>query len=540
MGRVIRLRNVALVSILAVAALLLVLSRGDTASATPCNPPQCTPGQGAWAPFSDALVAGAKTDVQLASSSVTHGPVGEPTEIPAALVILTPGDWTIGGGGAIGDATGTAATTVKLGVANGPCALPVGLPGLTLINASTDTTPANVMTGSGNFTNMIGDTDDGTGPWISPSGNGIPNGIPDGADRMNNLILATIPFTPVQRSYTQIPNLLGTGTNITADVITYAPGVVPGTPPTHYSTFILIENFAAALPPTPFGSITDSCGFSSTLVIPPTSGPGPVLPAAVFGVPPDPAYPIITAGGGLLRANPPEGQKLFITSVRSVPDADNDGIDNGDDTCATTPNVGNPYGLPPSSGGAGEVPSSDGIDAACDNTSVFTDGNPTPWDALSTCRAGVGDNGAAIDCDLDGFLNRGDNCPQNSNPTQADPDNDNIGTACDPNPATPDGHTHSTTLVHPICITGPNTVDANGDGICEFPTHDLAIKKVNGDTLVNGGSECTSPSISGCGYNIILKNNHTADETGSVGVVATPLSGCAAPMNRARLARARS
>ena len=56
--------------------------------------------------------------------------------------------------------------------------------------------------------------------------------------------------------------------------------------------------------------------------------------------------------------------------------------------------------------------------------------------------------------------------------------------------------------------------------------HDLAIRKITGDTTVGGGSECVVAAPGGCGYNIILRNNGSLNEDGQVGVWATEIGGC--------------
>jgi len=234
---------------------------------------------------------------------------------------------------------------------------------------------------------------------------------------------------------------------------------------------------------------------------------------------------------GGLQTNPAPSQVLFSTTLLSIRDADNDAVDNSDDSCMYNPNVGTPYQGAPFGdfGDLFESPARDGIDASCDNAAVFTDGNATAWaanGANSTCRAGAADNGfvaqvGGSDCDRDGYPNRGDNCPQVANgllpdglidedpldqidndgdgqidedpvdgvdnpqvvPTsQLDselllagatysvdggPKNDATGDACDVNPNVPDGHFHQPLLISAKCITGGGNNDSDGDGYCD-------------------------------------------------------------------------
>jgi hypothetical protein len=125
--------------------------------------------------------------------------------------------------------------------------------------------------------------------------------------------------------------------------------------------------------------------------------------------------------GVVLGMNPTDGTYTFRSFGFGQFDADGDSYENGLDTCALEPNVGNP-----------RVPldgdlDSDGLDQACDPND----------DAAS--------GGTNSDEDLDGYLNRQDNCPLDPNgeaegeTNQADEDKDGIGDDCDPNPDTDDG-----------------------------------------------------------------------------------------------------
>ncbi|MEO6197714.1 MAG: hypothetical protein ABIP58_06350, partial [Dehalococcoidia bacterium] len=102
-------------------------------------------------------------------------------------------------------------------------------------------------------------------------------------------------------------------------------------------------------------------------------------------------------------------------------DADGDSYENALDTCALEPNVGNPR-IPLD----GDL-DADGLDQACDPNDDSESG------------------GTNADEDLDGYLNRQDNCPLDPNgqaegeTNQADEDKDGLGDDCDPSPDTDDG-----------------------------------------------------------------------------------------------------
>lgn len=567
MPKVGRLFNVTLVSALSLAALMFLLVLGSR-EASAVN---FTPSSSA-----SVAIAGAGAVSNVTTSSALAD------DFPSSLVTFTPGDWSIAGGGGItiGDRTHTSTSVTSLGILNGACALAIPIPGLPLINASINT--ADVLTAVPGFSNLINDS-------TGPGGVGGPNGIPDGADRYNNLLLALIPAPPVQRSWAQIPNFLSTGTNIAVDLATYSPGLIAPAG-LGYATVLSVENFSPVLPPVglPTGIITDTCTFSTALTTFGTTTPGPGF-LAVPGF--APAYPAITPGGATGRTNPATpGSKLFFTVVAGDRDADADGVPNSDDTCAFTPNVGNPYGpaaplhgLPVVSGDAGEVPT-DGIDAACDNGTVFTDGNPGAWSATSACRVGGGDDGLAVTCDADSFANRADNCPQHKNdgsggsPPQAPeseaflapmvdggPQTDTIGAPCDLNPGVADGHYHKRLLVKSVCITGGpfSDLEVPPDGWCDATEVALGNTDLTGTpenlavptTCENGldddldgaadlaDSGCQLPShdlaikkTTGAGetckpsntngYNVILNNNGPADpETGEIGILVDPIPG---------------
>ena len=193
-----------------------------------------------------------------------------------------------------------------------------------------------------------------------------------------------------------------------------------------------------------------------------------------------------------LGMNPRAGKYSFTVFTVGQRDADNDGIQNSEDTCPYVPNKGDPTLL--NSGDA----DGDGLDAACD-----------PNDDLIN-------RGSNTDQDGDGYLNRQDNCPlipngqeSSSQPTgnQHDTDLDQIGDACDTNPDQPDGEMLVKTL------TADVTIGAGGAGgpptncpDCEKPADDPAPKnQVGADNKTlspapaedNGGSDTTTYVIIG-------------------------------------------
>jgi len=159
-----------------------------------------------------------------------------------------------------------------------------------------------------------------------------------------------------------------------------------------------------------------------------------------------------TADGLAVRTNPPYGGTyLFRSWSRGARDNDGDGIENARDTCPHAQNVGDGDG--------------DGIDDACD---------PDP---TSPCGPGVDDDILVTDCDADGFMNRGDNCPfvidnpaDPIGPRQQDTDDDGLGDRCDPDPTTPFGDPSrpEATIEMPIGIEGPPPPAATDYGVVDL------------------------------------------------------------------------
>ena len=73
------------------------------------------------------------------------------------------------------------------------------------------------------------------------------------------------------------------------------------------------------------------------------------------------------------------------------------------------------------------------------------------------------------DIDGDGVLNGTDNCPNNSNPGQADGDGDGVGDACDncPAVANPDQLDSDSDGLGDVCDPCPYGSDYDGDGVCD-------------------------------------------------------------------------
>lgn len=153
------------------------------------------------------------------------------------------------------------------------------------------------------------------------------------------------------------------------------------------------------------------------------------------------------------------GTHLARTISQSERDTDSDGFENTFDSCR---DVANADGDPRTNNGTDD----DGLDSACDPNSNAT-------------------TGKNLDQDGDGWANRLDNCPLDSNASQDDsdiaqgnpvadggPPEDGIGVACDSggtfslSPTVPDGHYHQVTVKSFACNSAAG-IDDDGDGWCK-------------------------------------------------------------------------
>ena len=341
----------------------------------------------------------------------------------ARNVSFIPPEWGVASASdlAIGTQVGTLSSQATLGILGAACAqiLPVQFD---LLNGSVNTadTISPLPAGQSNRLQPLKDDADS-------------NGIPDGADKYPDYLNTLFPgITPKARMVGITIIKSAQNLPVVLNFVIFEPGTQ--LPPTN-------------LIPDPL-TFDPRLGFPSVTVLQDPSEPASPSAVTDFCAP-------LTANTDTfdnVRTNPGPGTYTFATFSRSQRDADGDGFENALDTCPFDPNNENPK--EPTS----PNPDKDGIDSACDNTSVFTPdplfNNPLPWSANSPCRFGAGDDLLGGDCDGDFFLNRGDNCPQHHNPTQADGDNDGIGDECDTNPGTPDGAFIEVGLCRSVTIPG--------------------------------------------------------------------------------------
>ncbi|MDP2675774.1 MAG: thrombospondin type 3 repeat-containing protein [Dehalococcoidia bacterium] len=436
-----------------------------------------------------------------------HSPWTSAFDVPkgnvnfAGVVFFINSEWDITPGEdiPIGAIVGQLTAQATLGLINAPCANPLPV-GFTMLNASIDP----------NDTVDYLDTDDnGTEDYAEDLDQ---SGLQDGFEKYPDFITRALvdendkPLTPIRRS---AGIAIVAGINVLLQFLVFEPGTfidehIPSDESLGYPSVTLLQNVGdPATDPIP-GPITDFCtSLASTNISLGVSKDNPctttsgerldplceVLSAILIGCDDsqdsdtdkkandgcptvggeaetacddevdddgdgwvndgcpaieDPEDSTVTdpdESGVALFTNPAEGTYEFTTIALGQRDADGDGYENSLDTCPFVANLGDPRVT------ADADEDTDGLDAACDP-------NPDP-------AAG----GTNSDEDLDGYMNRGDNCPQEPNgesgDNQRDTDDDQIGDACDPNPedADPQGELAIANLSTDVTIGpgGPST-----------------------------------------------------------------------------------
>ncbi|HEU4759002.1 MAG TPA: calcium-binding protein [Dehalococcoidia bacterium] len=383
-----------------------------------------------------------------------------------SVVSFTPAPFFVAHDADIPDGAGVAmvSSQATLGLFNGPC-VPSGLkPSFKMLDATTNTAGPTVSFEDGPDANTTGEI------FEDDDGDGLPNGV----EMYPEFLLRMFPgLTPSARMYGQT-SVVGMDTSVS--VVVFEPG-----------TSILGLN------------IDPSLGYPSVTILNNTGDPGAIPAASIItdfctpflveittcGFVQDraqmtPSNPCPARSGTPYRANPSTDATVnFVARASGLPDADGDGFDNGFDTCPYDPNLEDPRTT--------QGPDVDGIDPSCD---------PDP---ASPCGPGALDDVFAADCDRDGFLNRGDDCPLVANPGQEDTDQDRIDDACDQNPNATDGAVPLACLVTAmdigsggppppalnVCDQTSVGADTDGDGL--FDTLDNCPAAANPDQTDTDG-----------------------------------------------------
>jgi len=353
----------------------------------------------------------------------------------AGLVFFIPAEWGITPGDEIpiGAVVGELTASATLGLINSACfqTLPVIFK---MLNASIDPSDTVVY--------LDTEEDDpeaegfGLPDWFEDKDN---SGLQDVIERYPDFITRVLddipgddvgqPLQPIRRS---AGITIVAGVEVLLQFLIFEPGTfinenLPNDAELGYPTVTLLQNIGdPETDPIP-GAITDFCTplltSNTTFGISKDNGctdvPGADLDAicpvnsALFETPEE-GVTDPDESGVVLFTNPPEGTYTYTLLAAGQRDAEDDSYENGLDTCPFVVNAGDARIQ-----GDGDE-DGDGLDAACD-----------PNDDPLT-------GGTNSDEDLDGYLNRQDNCPLVANgeegTNQRDTDNDQIGDDCDPNP----------------------------------------------------------------------------------------------------------
>ncbi len=394
-------------------ALLLVLSGADSSRA------------GTFSPVLKVTIADPEPEANSNFTTDFNIPEGDVNFAP--LVSFIPKYWGITAGDKvpIGAVSGELSAQATLGLINGACNTILPVP-FTMLNASIDT--------------------EDTVPYLDADDNGTQeiaedkdkNGLKDAIDKYPDFINRILkdesgkPLKPIRRAAGI--TVVAASVNVILQFLIFEPGTLidpslPSDVELGYPTLTLLQNIGdtEAVPaPNP---ITDFC-------TPLTST------NTAFGVSKDnPDTKNVDESGKVLLANPKDSKYKFTNYALGQRDADDDGFENGLDTCPLQANEGDPR-IP----GDGDV-DTDGLDAICD---------PDDGDTNS-------------DEDSDGYLNRGDNCPLKPNgeetTNQKDNDTDSIGNECDPDPDDADAQGTYASAQPEVEVT-----IGSGTGIPDYPT----------------------------------------------------------------------
>src|SRR3990170_775673 len=358
----------------------------------------------------------------------------------ARLVAFTPPQFGVASGTdvPIGAVVARLTSTATLGLINDGCFSSAVIP-FTFLNASVnpndtiDPLPAGSEDRLKNIGGLLSNSD----------ANG--NGIPDGVDKYPSWL------TRIFREDEDDPSSVITPrARLAADV--YLQDII-GVQLSVILNFAIFEPGQTIDPPGPEPPMTfdPTLGYPSVTVLQtlgdPTERPSPssitdfctkrIALATVLGVTEDNPNTPANEGGHPHRTNPQAGSYNFVSYIVTQRDADLAGIENGLDPCPFSVNPNWDPRLPIGDASYAGDSDKDGIPDSCDEA-----------------QSQAGDS----DTDLDGYVNRGDNCAQVQNGVnpvtlvvigpnnQDDDDLDGIGNECDPNPQSADGARHAVCL----------------------------------------------------------------------------------------------
>jgi hypothetical protein len=416
---------------------------------------------------------------------------------PEATVCLGPGHSGSQPAGCstpvLGDIAGALSSSPGLGFTNNPCIPSAGSIDFVLMNATVDNSAGNVvyptpqaLASGGVLAPMMADDPPtggvgGLGPGSAAS---IDNDLPTGVDRypsfLNTLFGGTQPRA-------RLHGATIVGSAVTLNFVIFSPGDLAAgvdapnpsqdmalTSLGYGSVTVLNDPTAEAAP----GSVTDFCtslGTVSTMYGETKDNPCTDLPAAESN--PDTCEdppnwgslnsPTPGANTGRVRSKNPAsaGTYIFPTFHLSARDLDQDGYENGFDTC--------PYHAQPGWDGRNGNPS-----PGKGHPSWDPDDDNIPQTSAPEEGCDSVNNPGVDDQDTDTWQNAGDNCPLSPNSDNAEAELDEPD-----NISRPRGGSQSDSIGD-VCDTA--------ESVCTGAADD------DGDTLVNDGCSASGAAEAGC------------------------------------------
>ena len=403
----------AVIALLALAALLVMSSRGQAQSFNPTS----TYG------VSDST-PGASADIESTFS------IPAPDLMYANIINFTPPEWGVYRDDDVPDGAWIAdlSANATLGLIGDRCSNRLGV-GFHMLDATTDRT-----------TQVPFNDQFDIGP------DGLPLGVTRYPDYLTRIFKdpegATL--TPIARMYGQTDVA---GVEMSLNFVLFEPGIVFKTPAGDTITMDSRLGYVSATVLQAAGDPDTEANPNDNNVISDFCSPLGTS-TTTFAVSRDNPDTAADEGGFPVRTNPDAGTYNPVVYAISQRDADGDGIETGMDPC---PTIANPNWDPrlrtmdPAYAGDADK---DSLPDECD-----------PDDNDRGCNAG-----GLWDHDCDMYGNRADNCPLVANSAdqpggsgsdnQEDSDSDGIGDQCDPNPTTPDGQRFEVCLVSIVDIGG--------------------------------------------------------------------------------------